>query len=423
MRKIINLAFRHPLISGSTVIFFGSMTANILNYVFNLGTGRLLSHSDYGTLISLVSVFNIFSVFSITISTVFAKFSAVYVGQKKEQLLLPLFVSGSMWIGIISVFVAMIMIIFSLQISQFLNISSVFLVNIVALSLFFSYLSSVGVGILQGLLKFGYYSFINIFSSLVKLALGMFLIFFGLKVLGGIAAFFISILVAYLLTLPPIYRLMKRKSGSLSIQNLFSKLSLYGLPVFLSNIGITAFITIDIILVKHFFDPAVAGQYSAISIMGRSIFFVVSPIMLVLFPLVAQKKERKEDLTGIVLLSLFLVAVPAVLLSFIYFIFPEIVRNVFYPSYQARLLNPYLGQFSIFILFYAFIYLLNLFYLSIGKTKVYILTILGSVLEIVLIYFFHKDIGQIINSLITSSFLLLVSLLLYLPKATKDSKD
>ncbi len=54
MRKIIHSALKHPLISGSTVIFVGSMVANIINYIFNLVMGRLLLPADYGILISLI---------------------------------------------------------------------------------------------------------------------------------------------------------------------------------------------------------------------------------------------------------------------------------------------------------------------------------------------------------------------------------
>ena len=420
MKKIIYFALKHPLISGSTVIFLGSMTANILSYFFNLAVGRFLLPSDYGTLISLISIFNIFSVFSLTISTVFTKFSATYAGQKKEQFIGPLISSGMKWVGIGAFLIACLIFIFSLQISNFLNINSVLLVNITALSLFFSYLASVGIGVLQGILKFGYISFINIFSSFVKFALGLFFVFLGFKVLGALGAVFLSVLISYILVLFPLYRFLKKnKKKDIFLLGLRNRLSSYALPVFLSNIGLTIFITIDVILIKHFFNSTIAGQYAAISIMGRSIFFVVAPITLVLFPLIAQKNEKKENLNGIVLLSVFLVVVPSIILSFIYFVFPELVRLIFYPSYEYRLISQHLGSFSVFILFYAFSYLLNTIYLAIGKIKVFFFTILGSGIETLLIFLFHKDISQVISVLIVSSFLLLTSLLLYYPKATK----
>lgn len=423
MKKIIHIVFKHPLVSGSTIVLVGSMVANILSYFFNLAMGRFLLPSDYGTLISLVSIFNIFSVFSITISTVFTKFSATFVAQKKEQFIGPLFISGTKWVGIVALVIISLISVFSPQISNFLNIKSTALVNVVALSLFFSYLWSIGSGILQGILKFTYISFMNILSSLVKLISGLILVFLGFNVVGAVGAILLTAVASYILVLIPLYKFLRINTNKeSSLKNLRRKLSAYAIPVFLSNIGIIAFIAIDIILVKHYFSPTIAGQYAAISTMGRSIFFVVAPIGMVLFPLIAQKKEKGENLSSTVLLSLILVGIPSIFLSLIYFVFPDLVRSIFYPLNEYRVVGRYLGQFSIFILFYIFSYLLNTIYLSIGKMWTCAFTIAGSILEIVLIFLFHKDINQVINVMIVSSFLLLISLLLYYPKATQISK-
>src|SRR3989344_7192132 len=113
MRKIIGSAIRHPLISCSTIVVVGSMMTSILNYLFNLGMGRLLTISDYGVFASLISIFNIFSVFSSTIIIVFTKFAASFVGQKKEEMIGPLLVKGNILIGTLSFFICALLIILS----------------------------------------------------------------------------------------------------------------------------------------------------------------------------------------------------------------------------------------------------------------------------------------------------------------------
>lgn len=415
MKERFKQAVKHPLVSGSVVILVGSMMANVLSWLFNLGAGRLLaSAAEYGTLIALVSVFNIFSVFSTTISTVFTKFTATYVAQKKEHLIGSLFISGSLWVGMLSFLVVGFLILFASYISHFLNIDSVVFVILTSAALFFSFLSYVTIGIIQGLLKFGFFCFINIFSSLIKLVLGLGLIAIGFKVLGAISAIFLSVLVTYLLAFISLIKFLRKiKKNNFVIPNLKKNLLLYALPVFLSNIGITAFISIDVILVKHFFSATVSGQYAALSIMGRSIFYAVAPIGFVLFPIIAQKKERKEKLTGTLLLATLIVQIPSIFLSFIYFVFPKFVLKIFYPAKEYAVLYPYLGQFSIFILLYLLCFILNTFYLSIGKTRVFIFTVAANILEIIYIVFFHKDIYQIIFGLIVVSFVLLLSLISY----------
>ena len=422
MKKKVSEFMRHPLVSGSSVVFVGFMAASLLNYVFNLAMGRMLSKSDYGVFASLVAIFNILSVFAATITTVFTKFTASYVGQKKEDLIGPLFMKGSFLVGGIAFLICGTIVIFASNISRFLNITGVLLTNTTAAGLLFAFLASVSLGILGGLLKFVYISFLNSFSSLVKLALGVLLVFWGARVFGALSAFFLANVFYYLLGFIPLIRFIKNNKGkNFSIPNLHKNLSLYALPVFLSSVGVTAFISIDIILVKHFFDAGTAGQYAALSLMGRAIFYVVSPITLVLFPLIAQKKERKEKLGGTLLLSAVLVGIPSIILSTIYFLFPKTVLGVFFPGAGYKMLASYLGPFSIFILFYGLSFLLNSFYLSIGRGKVSFFTIGASILEILFIVFFHQSLSQIITGLTVISFLLLLGLLLYYPHIAKTS--
>jgi len=69
---------KNPLVGGSSVVFLGTFAANIINYIFNLLMGRLLSISDYGLLVSLNSLFVLISIFSVSFVNLFTKFSAKY---------------------------------------------------------------------------------------------------------------------------------------------------------------------------------------------------------------------------------------------------------------------------------------------------------------------------------------------------------
>lgn len=420
MRKHVYTLARHPLILGSSVIFAGSMAASLLSYFFNLVMGRFLSVADYGTFASLISIFNIFSVFSIAIMMVFSKLAASLAGQKKEKLIGSLFVAGSVWVGIISLIICLLLVAASGWMSSFLNINSPVLILVTVAAMFFSFLSGVSSGILQGLLKFNYFSFLNILSSIVKLVLGIVFVFAGYKVFGAIMAFFLSSLAGFIFAFFPLYKFMKYKvDDGFTLLSLHQKAYSYALPVFFSSIGITALMSTDIILVKHYFNPTVAGQYAALALMGRSIFYVVSPISSVLFPLIAQKKERKERLTGTLLLSIVLIGLPSLFLSLVYFVFPQVVLRIFFPAVTYASLAPHLGPFSIFVFLYSLSFLMNSFFLSIGKTNVLFFTMAAAIAEGIVISLFHENITQVVYGLIIVSFLLLFSLLIYYRNASK----
>lgn len=424
MREKINLVIKHPLISGSAVIIIGSMVGNIFNYLYNLGMGRLLSVSEYGILASLISVYNIFIVCSTTLVTVFSKFSASFVGKNQEHLIGGLFKKGTIFVGIVGLIFSAFIIIISFKLTVFLKIKEPILIDIVALSVFFSFMASVTSGVLQGLLKFFRFSVVYTASSLLKFIFGLIFVLFGFRIFGATTAILLSSVSAYVLgfLLLRVYIKNKNSDNHLSLSNINRELSKYAFPVLLSNLGLTLIYMMDIILVKHFFSEVAAGQYAALSLMGRSIFFVVLPITSVFFPIVAQKKERNEKLLKIVIASAALIGLPSLILLGVYFILPKLVLLVFFPAKEYLILSSYLGPFAIFILFYTFSNFLVNYYLSIGKTKVYILTLLAAAVEVFLIIFFHDTIYQVVSVLITISFLLLISLLLYYPHAHSEKE-
>lgn len=414
MKKKIYKLISHPLISGGTVIMIGSMAANVFNYLFNLSMGRLLTVVEYGILASLISLFNIFVVFSTSITTVFSKFSATFIVKNKNDHIGILFKKGTLLIGLIGFLISLLIIVTNSSIANFLKITDNFLIDLIAVTLFFTFLSSIAYGILQGLFRFVNYSIVYVLAMLSKLVLAIILVFLGFRIFGAIWAILISTIIAYLIAIYSLKNFFhKDNTEEIILPNLHREIVSYGLPVLLSSIGLTLISTVDIILVKHFFSGVIAGQYAALSLMGRSIFFIVAPINLVFFTLIAQKKERNESLSGTILISVAFTALPCIILSGIYFLLPGLILHIFFPAREYLMLAPYLGPFSIFILFYTFSNLLNSYYLSVGQTKVYILTMIAAILEILYIVFYHNSLLQVVNGLIFLSFLLLISLLIY----------
>lgn len=423
MREKLHKAMRHPLVSGSTILFIGLGAANLFSYLFNLSMGRMLSVADYGTLAVLLSIINISHVFSSSIATVFTRFAAFFVGKKQDIYLLTLFKKGNVWIGFGGILAAGSIFLLDNPIASFINIDNVLLIDVVAIIIFLILASSVSYGIIQGQLRFVFYSLIMLFSAVLKFALGLGLVLIGMNTIGAIWAIFFASLVEYAILFFLLKRSLKKTSKkALAIPNLYKKLLLYGLPVLLTGFGMTALITVDIILVKHFFSPVAAGQYAALSLMGRSIFYLIFPILSVLFPVIAQKHARGEKLFGTVLLSLCLIGGISIPIGVIYFLFPDIVLKIFFPRGTYASLAPHLGPFAIFIILYSFAWLFKSVYLSIGATHIFVFTLTAAFLEGLFITFFHNNISQIIFGMTSISFLLLITLLLYYPRAIARRK-
>lgn len=415
MKKKISYFIKHPLISGSSIIFLGMFSSYFVHYLFNLAMGRLLAPAEYGLVTSLVSITILFAVFQASLTGIFAKFSAKFHAQGDNKSLSGFFTRGLKLTLVFALAILFVLILVFKPFMDFLHISDFRMITLTYFFIFISIISSLPNGFLQGEMRVYFYSFLNISSAVLKILLGVIFVIAGLKAFGALLGIVIAVLIPYIFSLIVIYASLKRYSGSTEqIDGSFiSELKGYSLRFFLATLGISVFTSVDTIFARHFFEPILAGQYAALSLMGKSIFYFTSPIHFVLFPLVAQKKEKKERVFEILAFAALLITLVSVAASFVYFLFPGLILAIFFPRPEYKMLSPYLGQFSLFILIFSLAYLLNNYLLSIGKTGIFKINIFCAFLLAILFFFYHSSLFQVIGILFGTAFLLLVLLLLY----------
>lgn len=413
MREKTRILLSHPLLTGSTIIFAGSFISNILNYVFNLAMGRMLTVSDYGLYFTLTSIIGLFSILVIPMQNIFAKFSARYSVNDKSMLN-SLIRNGYTFIAGFGLIIFVILLLLGGFFSAFLNIPDQRLLFLTFVFILISILYSMPTGILQGEMKFTFLSFTNAIIPLLKIIIGVVLVLVGFKVLGVMLSLVVAFFIPYLITSS--YLIKKYKKGDkvgFTWVAFVKEFKGYSIKFFLASLGIVIISYADVILVRHFFSPQVSGQYAALSLMGKAIIYFTAPINFVFFPLIAQKREKKEKLFGTLLLAGIVIVLFSASLSFIYFLFPWLVLKVFFPSRDYAILSPYLGPYSLYILVFSIASLFSNFFLSVGNMGIYKINLAISLIFIILIFIFHTSLYQIIGILFFISFLLLVSFFIY----------
>lgn len=422
MKKHIKKIVSHPLISGGSIIFIGSFLAYFIHYIFNLVMGRILPPAEYGLITSLVSLTILFAVFQTSLTGVFAKFSAKFRAAEDYNGLSALFRKGFIFTGLVSGVLLLILVLSTNLLINFLHISNYPILFLTFFYITISILSSLPNGMLQGEVRVVFFSFIGIGTAALKIILGVSLVLLGFGAFGAMLGIVIAGFIPYLISILTIFfETAKYKSGKVSEKSLFTQeFKGYTFGFFLATLGITVFTSVDIILARHFFPPVMAGQYSALSLMGKAIFYFTFPILFVFFPLVAQKKEKKEPVYGLLLFAALIIAVISASASAVYFLMPGLVLAIFFPSPDYKILAPYLGPFSLFILVFSLANLLSSFLLSIGKTQIFALNMFCGIMLVVLYSFFHATIFQVIGVMFSSSLLLLILLLCYLLFFSKE---
>lgn len=406
------LAFmRHPLVSGSSILFLGSLFANFLNFLFNIFMTRNLSITDYGTITSLISIIMMPALVSSSVIPTVVNFGAVYFARNDLAMVRGIFFKITKPLFIAGLVLLATFILFREQIGAFFRITDTSLIVLSGMTICITFSGAAAGALLQAKLAFRFISGLGILASVVKITIGVALVLLGLKAFGVMFTIFLAFTIPFIVSFYPLRFLFDKniKSPKIETKELFK----YGLPAAITSFSLTSLITTDIILVKHFFSPETAGLYAVLSLIGRVIFFLTAPIAQVMFPLIVQKYTINEDYKSILFMALLLVLLPGIGITGFYFLFPDIAIQFFNKQEQALMMAPYLGYFGFMIALYTLCAVLTNFFLSIKRTNVAYPLALASILQVGGIWIFHETFTQVISITFTIISLLLVVLLVY----------
>lgn len=419
MKKFIRHIIVHPLITGSILIFISTFVGNVGGFIFNLFMASNLSIADYGVLASLTSIVTLCSYIANSIAPSIVQFGGNYFAEKNLSAVRVLYSKAGKFQLSFGISMLLCFIIFSNQINNFFHIGSISLLIITGLSVFVSILMTLNLALLQAKLAFAYISFITIIASVGKLLIGVGLVSIGMSIHGAVIAILLSSIAPFLLSFLPLRLVFNTAKNNFTIKT--KELFFYGVPSALCVLALNSLITTDILMVKHLFNAENAGLYAGLSLIGRVIFFFTAPIGMVMFPLVVQKYNKKENYVGTFLLALIIVMLSSLAISISYYIFPSQIILLFLKQKEYLSLTPLLGYFSIFITLYSILSVIVNFYISIKKTKIVLLIVAGSIFQVISIMIYHRNLLEIINISTIVVFLLLICLVLYFPHASKKS--
>ena len=386
LRKVIAKSIQKDegLLKHGSILFFALIITSIFNYLFQVYVGRALGPANYGIFGSLVSILHILSVpagvVRLTIARFISEFRAKSEYGKAKYLAFYSF-KRLLFFGL----GCSVLIIFcSGVITSFLHLPSRIPLLILGLVLLISVIYPIAIGVLQGLQNFFQLGLNHIFAAGFKLIFGVLLLFIGLGVNGALLALFLGPLVALLLAFIPLKFLFWEEKVEAKDYEIIQ----YSLPVLIAMLCLTLITSVDIILVKHFFDPTESGYYVAASLLAKVILFATLPIGNAMFPKVSELHAREEDTMPILRSSLFYVGLISLLCLIIYFVNPTFVVSTLFGSAYPGTIG-LIGIFGVGMMFFSLSHINIMYKLAVKKFRfLYILTV-APILEIVLIVFFH----------------------------------
>jgi O-antigen/teichoic acid export membrane protein len=393
MPSIFTRLSRDPFYRHNVIFFIGSITVAALNYLFHPVLSRILPVAAFGELEALLSLLTqlslLITVFGLVVTNVVTNSDTL--SQKKAALD---FLQSLVLYLVLAL--SFLLIVGHSFFSSAFHFSSPLPFLILALILITSVPFTFQNAYLQGNHDFTSASIANVVMAGGRLFFAFVLVYIGWSTFGAITGLAIAQIAALAYT----YRKTRGHASFFTIgkitfdQHLKEELR-YGALV-LCAMGFVLFLsTADIIVVKHYFSPEIAGLYSGISTIARILFFVTSSISAVLLASVKLRAEPTHNRKTLLQAAALLIGLGGATLL-LFSLFPSIVTTVLLGS-RYRPFAALLPRLSL-VFFVAS--LVNLFFsygIALRRFSLILISLMGTVALFVLCSFFHATLFSIIN--------------------------
>jgi O-antigen/teichoic acid export membrane protein len=411
--QLLNRMRRSQFLRHNAVFFLGSVAVGALNYLYYPVLGRLLAPSSFGEVQTLVSLFLQIGIFLSVLSLVTVNIVANASDDEQRNTLVLEFEKLALAIA-----VAFLVLTVLLQpvLRDFLQFESSWPFVLLALSLVFTVPFSLRGAFLRGKQKFGLASASNLVGAGAKLLFAAILVGIGLGTAGAIGGLVLAQLAACALVVWWSWRLgLTRREGRKRLSFPDLRLLLpemrYALLVLVASLAITVQYSIDILIIKHYFDAHTAGLYAGIASAARVIFFLTASIALVLMPSVRIRNTTTENfqllLKSFVLFSV--VALPALA---VFMLFPKVVVTTLMGSTYESMAG-LLPRLSLAIFVISILNLLVTYYLALRRYGIAAVVTLGGLVTYALMLASHSDVSAVVDGLLAGSLVMLGLLALW----------
>jgi O-antigen/teichoic acid export membrane protein len=398
MKRLFLAVTQNTFLRNSLILFGGTMVVNVLNYLFHLMVGRMVDPQAYGEIESLLSLLTIISVPAGTLTLLATKYAADMKANDDLQgtdILSRYLTRRVLLYGMPLLFLVFL---FTPLVKEFLHIDENLPLLLLWVAMFFSFLSAATSGILSGWQKFSQSSLFGIFATLIKVVTVFVFLEWSFSVSGVIGSYAISMIFIYGANLL-FLRHFFQKNTSVSIEReapSFMGIKQYLAPAFFGTLSLAILGNVDMIFAQHHLEDAFSGQYGALSVAAKTIFFATGVLTTVLFAMSAEEHTQQKKESKTFLLAFCLTVLVASFSLVIFSLFPGLILSLLFgEKYLA--VSSLLPWFALAAGLYSIANLLLQYLLSLQETKITLFFLLLSLGEISTLFFRGESLYAIIG--------------------------
>ena len=405
------------LVRHGSILLAATVLTGIANFAFHLYMRPVLGPERYGDVYTLLSIVMIVAIPVGTIQAVLTKYIATFSAQAEAgrqtfvlfHILRRTLVCGAVAAGVF--FVARD------HIAAFYHISPSTPVVILGVLLAVTFITPVGIGVLQGLQRFAFLGSMFIIGAVLRLGLAILLVRSGYGVSGALAGSLLGgAMMLFIMTLPLVLSVRRQATVQpIAMRPLYK----YSGPTLAALGAFAALAYMDVNLVKHFFQDAVqAGHYATAAMIGKSFLFPPMAFTGAMYPKVAHLLAHGKDPWHLLRKTLLLNSSMLLLGILICLFFPGLImtvitRNRGVDEAAVLVTVPLLRVVGIAMFPVALSYTLIYYNLACHAKKFVYILVAGAALQLALTWLFHSTLLQVVLVMGTCGAAVLAALLVY----------
>ncbi|PIR69298.1 MAG: hypothetical protein COU47_04370 [Candidatus Niyogibacteria bacterium CG10_big_fil_rev_8_21_14_0_10_46_36] len=387
-------------LSGATFLVAAMMASNAINFFFNAFLGRVLNFEELGVVIFVNTIWSISLIFMTALSTTVNHKSAFLHAEKKEQYISSFVSSVITRSIIIAGGISIVWLIASSFLADFFNIGNISVFILFTPVFSFGILASIGRGYLKGRLLFAAVGIVSLLEALIKfLSAALFvyadaheLVYLSIPISIALSAVVATIIMARTMDHAPNETQYKRQEFPGAF---------FGAAL-LTGLSATLFLSIDIVLVKHFLPPQAAGEYALLSLIGKIIYFLGALPTVFMITLVSREEGLREDTKK----TFHILFGATAIFSAIGFILLGPLGSFFAPllfGAKALAVLPYVTTYGLAIALFTVVNSLVMYNLALKKYRYAVVAFAFALVMAAGISAYHSSIAEIVRIIFISS--------------------
>lgn len=381
------------------VYLTAAVAVGALNYVYYPVLSRLMEPAAFGEIQAITSLF----LQAIAYLTVMGLVTVHVVANGKGQS------STNKTVGeleklatLIAIGVLIAIVVFGQQLTKYFQFESTTPFVLLAVAVVVSVPYMVRSAYVNGKKLFGLNAWSSITAAAGKLILSAMLVALGFGVSGAVfgivaAQIVALVLAAYFAKRHGFDDLATFKLAWPDMRRLKPELKFAGL-VLVGSLSMTILYSVDIIIIKHYFDPYTAGLYASVAAVARIVFFLTAPIAQVLMPSVRLDATSRANTEAFLKSFALLLLVGGSILS-VFMLMPEFVVGTLmggtYKEFAGLL--PRLGL-AVFII--SALNLVTTYYMALRNYAAGVLAASGTIITFLLMNSNHESLSSVVNNLL-----------------------